>query len=161
MDFRAKLGVGVAACAVAGVGMSMFAPAAFAASGKLTQAQATSQLAAAGIGYTSSGGCTTRSDVNCTSLDQINTATVDDLIAFHRTSACTVLITGGTEVGHETSTYSHYNGYKVDLRLNTCINGFIRAHYVPIVPPTFGTEQYRDGSNIYTYEGNHWDVEYH
>jgi hypothetical protein len=161
MDFRAKLGIGVAVCAVAGIGTSMFAPAAFAESGKLTQSAAVSQLAAAGIGYTSSGGCTTRSDVNCTSLDQINATTVNDLIAFHRTSGCAVLITGGTEVGHETSTYSHYNGYKVDLRLNTCINSYIRANYVPIVPPTFGIEQYRDGSNIYTYEGNHWDVEYH
>jgi hypothetical protein len=161
MDYRAKLGIGVTAFAVAGLGMSLFAPAAFAESGKLTQEQAASELGAAGIGYTSSGGCTTRSDVDCTSLDQINTTTVTDLVAFHQTSGCTVLITGGTEVGHETSTYSHYNGYKVDLRLTTCINGYIRAHYAPIVPPTFGTEQYRDGGNIYTYEGNHWDVEYH
>ncbi len=43
---------------------------------KLTQAQAASMLSAAGITWSSSGGCTTRNNSTCTSFDQINQATV-------------------------------------------------------------------------------------
>src|SRR5919112_2171393 len=81
---------------------------------KLTQAQAASQLSAAGITWSSSGGCTDRYNSTCTSFEQINQSTVSGVITLKRSSGCAINITGGTETGHASGTYSHWNGYKVD-----------------------------------------------
>jgi hypothetical protein len=159
MNFPLRLGVGAAIATAAFFGTAQFASA---APTKLTHAEAASQLASAGITISSSGGCTTRSDPNCTSLDQINTTTVDDAIALRTTSRCTIVVTGGTEVGHADLPFSHYDGYKIDIRLNSCVTGFIRTTFEPVVPPALGAEQYRSADgDLYSYEGNHWDIEFH
>jgi hypothetical protein len=49
-----------------------------AASGyEMTQGGSQSALSAAGIGWSSSGNCTSRSNSRCTSFDQLNSGTVD------------------------------------------------------------------------------------
>ena len=64
---------------------------------------------------------------------------------------------GRTEVGHASGTYSHWNGYKLDYSLYTCVGNYIRSHFTYI-----GGSQWRSGSgNIYYLEGNHWDVTYY
>ena len=73
-------------------------------------------IKAAGIDVSPAATRSTRSKSNCTSLDQIMKATVNGIITLHSASGCAITITGGTEVGHAASgTYSHYNGYKVDV----------------------------------------------
>ena len=96
---------------------------------KLTDAQAASQLSAVGITRTSSGGCTNRNVSTCTSYEQINQSTVSGIKTYKSVSGCAVNITGGTEVGHASGTYSHYNGYKLDFSRTSCLTSWGHGTY--------------------------------
>jgi hypothetical protein len=147
--------LGVAALVVVGTGPAQ-------AVTKLTDAQAAAQLSAAGITRTSSGGCTNRNVSTCTSYDQINQSTVSGIITYKRASGCAVNITGGTEVGHASGTYSHYNGYKVDIARSTCNDNWIHSAYTYIGLRADGYPMYEAASgNVYTNEGSHWDIVYY
>ena len=129
---------------------------------KLTQSQAASQLSAAGVTWSSSGNCTTRSNPTCTSFEQINQSTVSGVITLKHASGCAINITGGTEVGHASGTYSHYNGYKVDITHRTCIDGYIHNNFTRIGNRGDGYPQWQAASgNIYCDEGTHWDITYY
>jgi len=129
---------------------------------KLTDAQAASQLSAHGITRTSSGGCTDRYVATCTSYDQINQSTVSGIITYKAASGCAVNITGGTETGHASGTYSHWNGYKLDIARSTCNDGWIRSAYTYIGLRSDGYPMYQAASgNVYTNEGSHWDIVYY
>src|SRR3954447_6286703 len=125
---------------------------------KLSQSAAASQLSAAGVTHSSSGGCTTRSNSTCTSYEQINQTTVTGVITLKHASGCAINITGGTEVGHASGTYSHWNGYKVDISHNSCIDGYIHNAFTRIANRGDGYPQWEAASgNIYCDEGSHWD----
>ncbi len=63
------------------------------------------------------------------------------------------------ETGHAGGTYSHSNGYKIDISLNTCINSYITKQFPFIGNRGDGAAQYKASSgNIYAKEGNHWDI---
>ncbi len=144
--------LGVAALVVVGTGPAQ-------AVTKLTDAQAASQLSAHGITRTSSGGCTSRTNPTCTSYDQINQSTVSGIITYKSASGCAVNITGGTETGHASGTYSHWNGYKLDVSRSTCNDNRIHGAYTYIGLSADGYPMYRAASgNVYTNEGNHWDI---
>ena len=129
---------------------------------KLTDAQAASQLAASGITRVSSGGCTNRNISTCTSYEQINQDTVTGIRTFRSVSGCAVTITGGTETGHASGTYSHWNGYKVDVSPTTCVSNYITGHYAYYGVRSDGATMYRAASgNIYARESNHWDITYY
>ena len=129
---------------------------------KLTDAQAASQLAASGITRVSSGGCTNRNISTCTSYEQINQDTVTGIRTFRSVSGCAVTITGGTETGHASGTYSHWNGYKVDVSPTTCVSTYITGHYAYYGVRSDGATMYRAASgNIYARESNHWDITYY
>jgi hypothetical protein len=129
---------------------------------KLSQAQAASDLSAAGITHSSSGGCTTRSNSTCTSYDQINSATVQGAITLRNASGCAINITGGTEVGHASGTYSHYNGYKIDITKYTCIGNYITSNFTYIGLRGDGYQQWEAASgNVYCDEGSHWDITFY
>ena len=135
----------------------MGASVASAAPAKYTHAQATAQLRAAGITWTSSGGCSDRNRPNCTSFEQINQTTIAGAKTFKRASGCALNITGGTETGHASGTYSHWNGYKVDYRLSSCVTNYITGTFTSI-----GGNKWKSAAgNIYYRESNHWDVTYH
>ena len=135
----------------------MGASIASAAPAKYTHAQATAQLRAAGITWTSSGGCSDRNRPNCTSFEQINQTTIAGAKTFKRASGCALTITGGTETGHASGTYSHWNGYKVDYRLSSCVTNYITGTFTSI-----GGNKWKSAAgNIYYRESNHWDVTYH
>lgn len=76
---------------------------------------------------------------------------------------CAVVITEGTGGSHADGTYSHANGYKLDLR--TFDNPTL-LNYVQRLPPagqwSDGTKLYSDQSSCATYavEGDHIDVVY-
>ncbi|HET8842455.1 MAG TPA: peptidoglycan-binding protein [Ktedonobacteraceae bacterium] len=131
-------------------------------SGKLSQSQAASMLHNAGVAVSSSGNCSTRSNAHCTSLDQIRAATINGVIAFKNHSGCAVTVTGGTEVGHASGTYSHYNGYKVDISHTSCVTNYIHSHFTYKGLRGDGAPMYDDASgNRYADEGNHWDITYY
>ncbi|MFG2191023.1 hypothetical protein [Streptomyces sp. NPDC048639] len=134
-----------------------------AAVAKLTHAQATSRLRAAGISWTSSGGCSDRNNPTCTSFDQVNLATIQGAETLRSAGGCALTITGGTETGHASGTYSHWNGYKLDFSPTSCLSNYITGTFTNIGPrPGDGAAQYQSGSgNIYARESNHWDVLYY
>ncbi|MFF1868863.1 hypothetical protein [Streptomyces sp. CB03911] len=149
----------VTVVAVAMAAFTVTAPAAVASGSKVSQATAASQFRNAGITWSSSGNCTTRSNSTCTSFEQINSGTVSTIITLKQSSGCAINITGGTEVGHASGTYSHYNGYKVDVSRNSCIDGYVQNSFTYIGYRGDGYPQWKAASgNLYCNEGNHWDI---
>ncbi|XP_037033138.1 uncharacterized protein LOC119072086 [Bradysia coprophila] len=128
-----------------------------------THAEALEKIEAVGITIASSGNCSDRNIASCTSLEQIRRKTIDSgVIVLKEASQCDIIITGGTEVGHSSSTYSHFNGYKLDYRLNTCLNDYIMKRYTYLGLRGDGAKKYMSAAgNIYALEGNHWDVTYY
>lgn len=128
----------------------------------VTQAAAEATFRANGITWSSSGNCTTRSDPTCTSFEGLRQATVDGAVTLKKASGCALNITGGTEVGHASGTYSHYNGYKLDFSRYTCLTNYVHSRFNYIGLRGDGAPQYQSASgNIYADEGNHWDVLYY
>ena len=128
---------------------------------KLSQAQAASLIRAAGIGVSSSGNCTTRTNSTCTSFEQINDTTVNGIITLKRASGCAMTITGGTETGHASGTYSHWNGFKVDIAFSTCIGNYIVNNFTYQGKRGDGAPLYKSAAgNLYAKESTHWDITY-
>ncbi|GAV03885.1 hypothetical protein RvY_14254 [Ramazzottius varieornatus] len=126
---------------------------------RLTHAQALQRVNAVGISVHSSGNCSDRNRPNCTSLDTILAKTIDQIVAFKRKSGKVVIITGGTETGHASGTKSHWNGYKLDIAMNAGVTDYITKNFRYIGTTNGGRwAQYQDGSDIWTNEGNHWDI---
>ncbi|MFD3483544.1 hypothetical protein [Streptomyces sp. NPDC058665] len=124
---------------------------------KLSHATAAAQLGNAGIGIRSSGGCSDRNNPTCTSLDQVNSATIQGAITLKGATGCAMTVTGGTETGHASGTYSHWNGYKLDFAMSSCLTNYITGTFTSI-----GGSKWQSASgNIYYNEVNHWDVTYH
>ncbi|HEY0470735.1 MAG TPA: hypothetical protein VGD34_03700, partial [Kribbella sp.] len=98
----------------------------------------------------------------CTSFTNINDSTVYGVRTLKQASGCAVNITGGTEVGHASGTYSHRNGYKVDISKYTCVGNYIHNNFTRIADRGDGAAQWRAASgNIYADEGSHWDITYY
>ncbi len=85
-----------------------------------------------GITWSSSGGCSNRNNATCTSFDQLNLATAQGAQTLKRATGCALNITGGTETGHASGTYSHWNGYKLDYGKNTCVTNYIKNTFTYI-----------------------------
>jgi hypothetical protein len=130
---------------------------------KLTHAQATTMFRNAGITWSSSGGCSDRNNSTCTSFEQLNLATAQGAVTLKGAIGCALNISGGTETGHASGTYSHWNGYKLDFSKSTCLTNYVHGVFAYIGPRAGdGAPQYQSGSgNVYADEGNHWDVIYY
>lgn len=128
----------------------------------VTQSYAEGRFRAVGITWSSSGGCTDRYNSTCTSFDGLRQATVDGAVTLKTASGCALNITGGTETGHASGTYSHWNGYKLDFSKYTCIGSYITTNFTYIGLRGDGARQYRSAAgNVYADEGNHWDVTFY
>ncbi|MFD6327397.1 hypothetical protein ACFWOL_32275 [Streptomyces sp. NPDC058442] len=129
---------------------------------KISHATATSMFRNAGITWSSSGNCSNRNTSTCTSFEQLNLATAQGAQTLKRASGCALNVTGGTETGHASGTYSHWNGYKLDYSKHTCLGNYIKNNFAYIGVRGDGARQWRSGSgNIYAEESNHWDVTYY
>lgn len=129
---------------------------------KMTHSQAASIFSAAGITWSSSGGCSDWNNSSCTSFTNINDSTVYGVRTLKQASGCAVNITGGTETGHASGTYSHRNGYKVDISKYTCVGNYIKNTFTRIANRGDGYPQWKAASgNIYCDEGSHWDITYY
>lgn len=96
------------------------------------------------------------------SLQGIQKITIDQVNNLQIACGCQIVITEGTGGSHAGGTYSHANGYKVDLRSDSSaadLNSFITSL------PSAGTRSdgaamYKDASgNVYALESDHWDVQ--
>jgi hypothetical protein len=129
---------------------------------KLTHAQATAMFRSAGITWSSSGGCSDRNNSTCTSFDQLNQSTAQGAITLKGAIGCALNITGGTETGHASGTYSHWNGYKLDYGKSTCLTNYIKSAFTYIGLRGDGYPQWQAASgNLYADEGTHWDATYY
>lgn len=127
------------------------------AQAKLSHSQAAGQLSNAGIDIRSSGGCSDRNNPSCTSLEQVNSESIQGAITLKGASGCGLTVTGGTETGHADGQYSHWNGYKLDFAMSSCLTSYIKNTFTSI-----GGNKWQSGSgNIYFDESNHWDVTFH
>ncbi len=117
-----------------------------------TDAEAREILSAAGIGV--------NNPAPATSLEGIRIPAIVTILTLKAASGAEIVVTGGTESGgdHAPDTYSHANGYKIDLQLNPTLTNYIETNYTP--DGTVGDyPAYRDASgNLYVLEGDHWDV---
>lgn len=128
----------------------------------LTHSQAASQLSAAGISWSSSGNCSNRNNPSCTSFTDIRQSTISGIETLKSASGCSINITAGTEAGHAGGTYSHWNGYKVDISKYTCVGNYIRTNFTYVGYISGWGYQWRAPSGkLYTDEGNHWDILYY
>ena len=128
---------------------------------RLRQPSALGSLRLNGIRLRSTGHCSNRYRPNCTSLEGIRRASIAELITFKRRSHCRIIVSGGTERGHAHGRFSHWNGYKIDVLPNRCINRFITKRYRHIGGRGDGAALYRSRSGaIYANEGSHWDLLY-
>jgi hypothetical protein len=153
-----RLSTLLAATVLALAGLVGLAPQASA----VTHAGAASQLSAAGISWTSSGGCSDPGNSTCTSFEGIRQATVDGAITLKSASGCALTITGGTETGHAGGTYSHATGYKLDFSRTSCLTSWVTGTYTYIGQRSDGAALYEAASgNVYADEGNHWDVTFY
>ncbi|MEV0650666.1 hypothetical protein AB0I28_35975 [Phytomonospora sp. NPDC050363] len=157
MPRLAKRAATVLVGAVAALLLAMASPAQ--AATFLTHAQATSQLSASGISWSSSGGCSDRNNPTCTSFTNVRQVTISGIRTLRSSSGCAINVTGGTETGHSGGTYSHWNGYKLDISKYACVGNYIKAHFTYVGYISGWGYQYRSGAgNLYTDEGNHWDI---
>ncbi|MFC5169843.1 hypothetical protein [Streptomyces mutomycini] len=155
--FRTLLVASLAAPLLLTAGVAESAPA------KYTHAAAAKQFRAAGVSWSSSGNCSDWNKGTCTSFTNINRTTVAGAIAFKKASRCAVVITGGTERGHSSGTYSHRNGYKVDMSVKQpCLDNWIKGHYKAAGKRSDGARLYKSpNGNVYAREGSHWDATYY
>lgn len=129
---------------------------------KISHATATSMVRQVGITWSSSGNCSDRNNPTCTSFEQLNLTSAQGAQTLKRATGCSLNITGGTETGHASGTYSHWNGYKLDYAKGTCVTNYIKSTFTYIGLRGDGAPQWKSGSgNIYADEGNHWDVLYY
>ena len=132
------------------------------------EATVRARLAAAGVSVNNDPCPAGSNGQGCTNVGNMREATVQQIIniAEHlgctaaSRSTCPVVVTGGTEPGHAPGTYSHANGYKVDLRQTAEVNTYLQSFALtgqrggdsggPIHEDTCG--------NQYVQETNHWDI---
>jgi hypothetical protein len=134
---------------------SLVSPPSAAVAGSLTQNAAEARLAGTGITVVSSANCTDRTRASCTSLDGVKENTLNRIIELQRNVGVPLIVTGGTEAGHAAGTYSHSNGYKIDLRPDPALNTYITTNFTQI-----GPTKYRDpaGNTYYRHPPDHWDI---
>lgn len=126
--------------------------------GGMSHRDAVAELAAAGISVSSSGSCSDRTRSNCTSLEGIRSATIDQVIELREACDCSVVVTGGTEVGHEGGAYSHGTGYKIDVRSSSDVTKFIYDN-LRRNGSRGNDPRYLDRcGNEYVEESTHWDI---
>jgi hypothetical protein len=105
------------------------------------------------------GGVTVVGGINLAGIRQ---ATVDEAIRLKRACGCEVVITSATGGQHAPGTYSHASGYKIDLRLDSGLTGYIENpnNFDRVGTRSDGAPLYQrpGGGAIYAKESDHWDV---
>lgn len=127
---------------------------------KLRQPTVETSFKAVGIVRTSTGGCTNRRRLGCTSYDGMRRGTIDGLIAFRLASKCKVTVSGGTERGHAKMRFSHENGYKVDIMPTKCVNGYIKRTMKKAGERSDGSKLFKPaaGALFADEHQTHWDI---
>jgi hypothetical protein len=151
-----RLGAAIGSVVLAGASVAV-ATAPASAVDKMTHDEATAALSSSGITWSSSGNCSDRDNSTCTSFEQVNVTTIQGIQTLKSASGCSINVTGGTETGHADGTYSHWNGYKLDISKDSCVDGYITGTFSYIG----GSKWQSAADNIYYDESSHWDITYY
>ncbi|MFD0899349.1 hypothetical protein [Actinomadura sediminis] len=120
----------------------------------------TDVLRARDIEWRSTGNCSDREKPTCTSFTGLRWTTLEGLLRFAAKSGCKIVVTGGTERGHAPGRHSHYNGYKIDIAPNKCVDREIEGYDREGVRGD-GAKLYRSPEGgLYARESDHWDITY-
>ncbi len=135
---------------------------ALAAALQLSHGSAVDMITSAGLTWSSSGNCDDRNNPNCTSFEGIRQDTIDGIITLKTASGCPVNVTGGTETGHGSGgMYTHWDGWKIDISRGGCVDAYIRNGFRYLGHVGWGHQYKSPAGNIYTDEGDHWDILYY
>lgn len=116
--------------------------------GGLTQQQARDQLLAAGV--------TTQGPIL---LEGVHQNVINEVIGLKTSCSCDVVVNSATGGQHNDGTYSHANGYKVDLNDTTSLTNYITQNFTPTVTRGDGARQWISPTGvIYARESTHWDI---
>ncbi|MCK9351307.1 MAG: hypothetical protein WCT49_00145 [Candidatus Paceibacterota bacterium] len=108
---------------------------------------------------TDTGHITVNAQPPQTILAGVNESTLHEVLNLQQQSGADIVVTAGSEPGHADGTYSHANGYKVDLRTTSSVSNYIMDNYTNIGRRSDGALQYQSPSGaIYAMESDHWDV---
>jgi hypothetical protein len=128
-------------------------------SGPMHQQAASALLRVAGLRWISSGHCARRSNPHCTSFEGLRPSTLSGVLQLKENSRCGVVISGGTERGHERGRFSHGAGYKLDVLPNRCLNRFVKRNYRRVHTRGDGAALYRAADrSLFAREPSHWDI---
>ncbi len=121
-----------------------------------------SQLSAAGVSVNNAA-CTGSNGSGCTNVGGMRTATVQQVTTLSNLcTKCGIVVTGGSEPGHAVKgSYTHGNGYKVDLRnSNAALNDLLKnLRRTGSRGGDSGGPIFKDNcGNEYVNESNHWDI---
>ena len=115
--------------------------------------------------YLADNGISVNKPSPTTSLEGVKAGIIQEIVNLKKACNCTVIVTAGTESGHATGTYSHGNGYKVDLGTNTTLDNYIKTNFTAMSTRGDGAKQWKNPATgaIYADEtalgtGAHWDV---
>ena len=95
------------------------------------------------------------------SLNGVQSHVIDRVIALNTACGCDITITEGTGGTHAQGTYSHSNGYKLDLRTNDNpeLVNYVKQNATFVKNSTYGPI-YKSGSTTYLIEDDHLDVQF-
>lgn len=104
--------------------------------------------------------------IDLTTADRDNQTNMDNTLNYVSSIAsdcdCNIVVTGGAEAGHASSTYSHRNGYKADLRLTRGVTQFVvnNEERFERTAPRGSDSRYvdKDTGYVWVSEGTHWDI---
>lgn len=96
----------------------------------------------------------------CTSVAGLQETAITTVTQLKQVCNCPIMITAGTELGHEAGTYSHANGYKIDLAKNSALDKYITSNYKSIGKRSGdNASQYQSSTGaIFADESGHWDM---
>jgi hypothetical protein len=89
--------------------------------------------------------------------------TINELKRLQSACGCAVIVTSATGGSHNEGTYSHANGYKVDVRSareGETLSAFIVTNYQKLPDRSDGAKMYRAPNGVlYALESDHWDIQ--
>jgi len=116
----------------------------------LTQADAYNQLTSAHVGFQ-----------GAPLLAGIQQVVVDEVVSLKNSCGCDVVVNSATGGNHADGTYSHANGWKVDLDDTTSLNNYISQNFTNThqVRSSDGAVKWLSPTGVAYYrESTHWDV---
>lgn len=94
------------------------------------------------------------------SLEGVRPHVIAEVNRLSAVCGCNIVITSGTDGSHAGGTYSHANGYKIDIRTNDNpqLLEYVQRNMTPAGKWSDGTQLYSSGKATYAIEGDHIDV---